>query len=59
LAMEAGRRWLIGRGAPVGELRPKVLERFVEFVTDAGMGNREVFPGSVNVRRRKGWVEVE
>jgi hypothetical protein len=40
-------------------LRPKVLERFVEFVTDAGMGNREVFPGSVNVRRRKGWVEVE
>jgi len=58
LAMEAGRRWLIGRGAPAGELRPKVLERFVEFVTDAGLGTRQEFPGKIVVRRRKGWVEA-
>ncbi|HEV8291855.1 MAG TPA: tRNA lysidine(34) synthetase TilS, partial [Tepidisphaeraceae bacterium] len=59
LAMEAGRKWLIGRGAPAGELRPRVLERFVEFVTDAGLGTRQEFPGRVKVRRRRGWVEVE
>jgi tRNA(Ile)-lysidine synthetase-like protein len=59
LAMEAGRRWLIAHGAPPGELRPKVLERFVEFVTDAAAGTKEVFPGSVSVKRRRGWIEVE
>jgi tRNA(Ile)-lysidine synthetase-like protein len=58
LAMEAGRKWLIGRGAPPGELRPKVLERFMEFVTDAAMGTRQEFPGGIGVRRRRGWVEV-
>lgn len=58
LAMEAGRRWLIARGAPAGELRPKVLERFVEFATDAGMGTKQEFPGKIRVKRKKGWVEV-
>lgn len=58
LAMESARRWLIERGAPAGELRPKVLERFVEFATDAGMGNRWEFPGKIQVRRRRGWLEI-
>ena len=58
LAVEAGRRWLIDRGAPAGELRPRVLERFVEFVTDAGLGNRQEFPGKIQVKRKKGWLEV-
>jgi tRNA(Ile)-lysidine synthase len=58
LAMEAGRRWLIDRGAPAGELRPKVLERFVEFVIDAGLGNRQEFPGRIQVKRKQGWISV-
>jgi tRNA(Ile)-lysidine synthetase-like protein len=59
LALESGRRWLIARGVPPGQLTPKVLERFVNFVTDAASATREVFPGSVRVRRRRGWVEVD
>src|SRR2546421_4099700 len=59
LAIEAARKWLIGRGAPAGELRPKMLERFVEFVTDAAAGMRREFSGKVLVRRRKGWIEAE
>ena len=59
LATEAARKWLMGRGAPAGELRPKVLERFVEFVTDAAVGMRREFPGKVLVRRRKAWIEAE
>jgi len=59
LAMEAARQWLIAQGAPAGELRLGVLERFVEFVTDAAAGMRQEFPGKVLVRRRKGWIEVE
>jgi tRNA(Ile)-lysidine synthetase-like protein len=58
LAMEAGRNWLIARGAPAGELRPRVLERFVEFVTDAGLGSRQEFPGKIRLTRKKGWMEV-
>jgi len=59
LAVEAARRWLISRGAPAGELRPKVLERFVEFVTDAAVGSKQEFPGHLRVRRRRGSIEIE
>jgi hypothetical protein len=40
-------------------LRPKVLERFVQFVTDAGTGNRQEFPGRIQLRRKRGWIEAE
>jgi len=58
LAMESGKKWLIARGAPAGELRPKVLKRFVEFVTDAAAGATQEFPGKIHVKRRRGWIEV-
>jgi len=59
LSIEAARKWLIARGAPAGELRPAVLERFVEFATDAAAGMRQEFPGKLRVRRKKGWIETE
>jgi tRNA(Ile)-lysidine synthetase-like protein len=59
LAIEAARKWLISRGAPAGELRPKVLQRLVEFATDAAAGTRHEFPGKIQVRRRRGWLEAE
>jgi len=58
LSMEAAKKWFIARGAPAGDLRPAVLERFVEFVIDAAGGKRQEYPGKVLVRRRSGWIEA-
>ena len=58
VAAEAGRQWLVQRGAPAGELSAEVLRRFVEMACDAAAPAREHFPGKVLVRRRGGRVSA-
>jgi tRNA(Ile)-lysidine synthetase-like protein len=59
LAREAGRRWLVQRGASPGELSPRVLSRFVEFVTDAASAQRALFPGMLLLECRRGRVSAQ
>jgi tRNA(Ile)-lysidine synthase len=58
LADEAARRWLVGQGAPPGELSPGVLARLIEMARDAATAPRAHFPGRLLVARRGGRVSV-
>jgi len=59
LALESARAWLLARGASPSLLSGDVLERFVQFATDAASARRQVFPGVLRVVRRRGWIEAE
>jgi tRNA(Ile)-lysidine synthase len=58
LAVEAARRWLVERGAPVDELSAGVLERLVGMARDLGTAARRHFPGELLVGRRAGRIGV-
>lgn len=58
LAAEAGRRWLVARGAVEGDLSSPVIGRLVEMARDAASAAHQDFPGRVTVSRRRGWISA-
>lgn len=59
LAEEAGRRWLVARGAIEGDLSSPVVHRLIEMARDAASAAHRDFPGRVTVSRRRGWISAE
>jgi tRNA(Ile)-lysidine synthase TilS/MesJ len=58
VATESARRWLIGQGVPPDQISPAVVDRLVTMARDAASAPRELFPGQVQVRRKKRTIQV-
>ena len=56
LSRESARNWLRRRGSPAFEISDEVLDRLRQMAADAATPPRQMFPGNITIRRRRGWI---